>query len=852
MSGQQARTAPVEVPGYQLLRPLASGASATVYVAYQESLAREVALKILAPGLFDAQETRQRFLREARIQARLTHPSLLALLDAGFVGDRPFLVTEVVEGGSLRDVMDRARGPMPVLEAVRIAGEIAAGLAHAHEQQIVHRDLKPENVLMTSDGTAKVADFGLARVASEAPSTAAGIVLGTPGFVAPEVLDGEPATAAADVYALGAVLYELLTGASPFPAEEVGERLRLQSRGEFAEPGRLRAGLPAELENLVVQCLGREPGGRPPAAEFGRRLEALRSALSEQPEVRTVALSRDRLPAAQPRRVTMASASRIPSAGKGATVAARRPSMAMVAAAPPARGWHAGAVVLTAFLLVAAAVTGAYLWRSSSPGSTPGETGARSPAKSETGKAATGVPASSATTVALSVVKGISTGTDRARIWFTRPLSEELEATIEPPGASGPARRTIPPGSLHYEILGLARQSSFKLRLSHGAAHETHELRTMASDQYGQPFLSIHKVGPQTVELKSRAERVLATWRSQIPRFSLDASDGQVFFRESPDAGRTWFPLEELSPRADRTSYPSLLCTTAGELAVFAVEPGPGQAETRVRFRPAGSLGWETPTTFASEGDEPALVGGTGGQVELIAWVRSKVGNSGAVSRVPCDATGRIRGVASPPLPLQHVHADVRCCRALQAGNRLLVFYQDERPGTGHNSLGWIWSEDPARAVWTRPHWLTGEDERVGPTLELAMLGETILLVYEADFRVRMRRSTDGGQSFSERLRLPEQLVTEEANGTLATQGPWFFVGYSELTPMTRRQVMRDAIVRTRDGLSPEPVFSAPHMGRGARKLQLTMCGERPVLLMVDLSDRLVQLEGLQPAGPAR
>ncbi len=849
MSGQQARTAPVEVPGYQLLRPLASGASATVYVAYQESLAREVALKILAPGLFDAQETRQRFLREARIQARLTHPNLLALLDAGFVGDRPFLVTEVVEGGSLRDVLDRARAPMPVLEAVRIAGEIAAGLAHAHEQQIVHRDLKPENVLMTSDERAKVADFGLARVASEAPSTAAGIVLGTPGFVAPEVLDGEPATAAADLYALGAVLYELLTGASPFPAEDVGERLRLQSRGEFAEPGRLRAGLPSELESLVVQCLGRDPVGRPTAAEFGRRLEALRSTLSEQPEVRTVALSRDRLPAARPRRTTMASASRIPSAGKGATAATRRPSMAMVAAAAPSRGWRAGAVALAAFLLVSA---GAYLWRSSLAGSAPAEAAPGNPATPAAGQTAASVPASPAATGAMSLVKGISTGTDRARIWFTQPLREELEVTIEPPRTSGPARQTIPPGSLYYEILGLARGSTSRLRLSHGAVREAHEARTLEPDTHGQPVLSRHAVGAQTIDLKSRGERVLVAWRSQIPRFSLEGTDGQVFFRESPDAGRTWFPLEELSPRAERTSYPSLLATTAGELAAFAIEPVPGPSETWVRFRPAGSLRWETPTTFASEGDEPALATGHDGQVELLAWVRSKVSHSGAVSRVPCDATGRIRGVASPPLPLQHVHVEVRCCRAILHGKRLLLFYQDRRPETGRNSLGWIWSEDPARAVWTKPRWLTGSDERVGSAFEIAVLGDTLLLVYEADFRVRMRRSTDGGGSFSERLRLPEQLVTEEANGTLATQGPWFFIGYSELTPMTRRQVMRDAIVRTRDGLSPEPVFSAPHMGRGARRLQLTMCGERPVLLMVDLSDRLLQLEGLQPAGPAR
>ncbi len=266
----------VEIPGFRLVRELAAGSSARVFLAIQESLQREVAIKLLAPGLFDAEETRTRFLREAKVQARLNHPAILSVMDAGFVGKHPFLVLEVVEGGSLRNWLAKAGGKAPLLDSLRVGAEIAAGLDHAHSKGIIHRDLKPENVLMTADGRAKLADFGLARQLSEAPRTAAGVVLGTPGYVAPEVLEGAVASTAADMYALGSILYELFTGRLAFDGDSIGETIRQQLSGPPARPAQVESELPALLDKLVMDCLDVEPGGRPSAAEAAKALESAR------------------------------------------------------------------------------------------------------------------------------------------------------------------------------------------------------------------------------------------------------------------------------------------------------------------------------------------------------------------------------------------------------------------------------------------------------------------------------------------------------------------------------------------------------------------------------------------------
>ncbi|MBI2943100.1 MAG: serine/threonine protein kinase, partial [Candidatus Wallbacteria bacterium] len=146
----------VHIPGYRILERLGAGASGTVYLAVHEQLERRVALKVLAAGLFDAGETRARFLREAKLQARFSHPNLLRLFDAGFAGDHPYLAMELATGGSLRQSLSGS-GSLAPREVAQVGASIAGGLAHAHATGIVHRDLKPENVLLSADGVVKVA-----------------------------------------------------------------------------------------------------------------------------------------------------------------------------------------------------------------------------------------------------------------------------------------------------------------------------------------------------------------------------------------------------------------------------------------------------------------------------------------------------------------------------------------------------------------------------------------------------------------------------------------------------------------------------------------------------------------------
>ncbi len=193
------------IPKYRIDHELGRGGMAVVYAAYDENLERPVALKVLAAHLAGQPEFRARFLREARIAARLTHPNLVRTIDVAEHGGLPCIVMELLPGATLVD------GSLTRAEAA----DLAAGLAYAHRSGVVHRDLKPANLLRASDGTPKIADFGIASAVGETKLTAAGTVLGTLRYLSPEQASGEPAGAPADVYSLAVVLDELLTDRSP-------------------------------------------------------------------------------------------------------------------------------------------------------------------------------------------------------------------------------------------------------------------------------------------------------------------------------------------------------------------------------------------------------------------------------------------------------------------------------------------------------------------------------------------------------------------------------------------------------------------------------------------------------------
>ncbi len=192
---------------YTIERELGHGGMAIVYLARDEELRRHVAIKVLAVHLAGDETFRARFLREARLAGRLSHPNVVQVYDAGETDGRPFIVMEYVPGRTLADC-----GKLPAERAAELALQACAGLQHAHDAGLIHRDMKPGNLLLREDDVLKIADFGIARAAESTRQTQAGSVLGTAAYLAPEQAAGQDVTSAADVYSLGAVLYELLTG----------------------------------------------------------------------------------------------------------------------------------------------------------------------------------------------------------------------------------------------------------------------------------------------------------------------------------------------------------------------------------------------------------------------------------------------------------------------------------------------------------------------------------------------------------------------------------------------------------------------------------------------------------------
>ena len=203
---------------YRLESKLGSGGMSTVYLAKDEVLDRPVAVKLLHREISEEADQLERFRREARTAARLSHPNLVSVIDAGEDGGRPYIVFEYVEGDTLKRRIQH-RGGLPVDEAIAYAIEIGRGLIAAHGRKLVHRDVKPQNVLIDPDGRAKVTDFGIARSLEAKGLTATGRVLGTTDYVSPEQAMGEDVDERSDVYSLGVVLYEMLSGEVPFHAE---------------------------------------------------------------------------------------------------------------------------------------------------------------------------------------------------------------------------------------------------------------------------------------------------------------------------------------------------------------------------------------------------------------------------------------------------------------------------------------------------------------------------------------------------------------------------------------------------------------------------------------------------------
>src|SRR5438105_8638214 len=271
---------PRRLASYTLLEPIGHGGMAVVYRARQDSLDRTVAVKILSENLAASSEFMERFRREARTAANLRHPNVITVFDFG-QDERgvPYLVLEFIEGPTLADLMDRGLDDSRIPDLI---DQIAAGLDYAHARRVIHRDIKPGNVLMTEDGRAVLADFGLAWLLEGAHLTLTGGVIGTPEYMSPEQAAGNPIDHRSDVYALGVVLYEMLVGDRPFVAETPIGVLLMHLQDQAPSVLDARPDLPVAVGAVLDKALVKDPDERYSSA--GELARAFRVAFAEQPD----------------------------------------------------------------------------------------------------------------------------------------------------------------------------------------------------------------------------------------------------------------------------------------------------------------------------------------------------------------------------------------------------------------------------------------------------------------------------------------------------------------------------------------------------------------------------------------
>ena len=363
---------------YRVTRRLARGGMATVYVAQDERLDRPVALKVMHPHLADSAAFVERFRREARSAARIVHPGVVSVFDQGIVTGQGFLVMELIDGTNLRQLL-RAQGAFTIPQALRYTADTLEALRAAHRVGVIHRDIKPENILVPTDGPAKVTDFGLARAASEVSMSSTGNMLGTVAYIAPEIATTAEADARSDIYSVGIMLYEMLTGAVPWAGESPLQIASHHVSDNVPSPSAAQPWIPREIDDLVAALTARESANRPADASdaidlVARAAAAIPSDLANRradvaPEERhraleTGALNTEIMPAQFTRPLPA------PASSSVALVHTSGATQVAAAASPPKKSARAAAwIVLVVLLLVVAGVGGHWWWTEYGPGS---------------------------------------------------------------------------------------------------------------------------------------------------------------------------------------------------------------------------------------------------------------------------------------------------------------------------------------------------------------------------------------------------------------------------------------------------------------------------------------------------
>ena len=266
---------------YRIEAPMGQGGMATIYRATQQRLGRVVAIKMMHPAFVQDTAFLTRFEREAQIVAQLDHPNIVPVYDFSDYEGQPYLVMKYIDGTTLKRVLED--GPVEPADALRVMTPIAAALDYAHQQGVLHRDIKPSNILIAADGTPYLTDFGLARMAALGSSTLSGdVLLGTPHYISPEqALGNEHLTAATDLYSLGVVLYELVTGRVPYTGDTPYAIVHAHIYDPLPDPRSINADISPEVEAVLVKALAKDPAERYTSA--GELIHAYRAAVEDQP-----------------------------------------------------------------------------------------------------------------------------------------------------------------------------------------------------------------------------------------------------------------------------------------------------------------------------------------------------------------------------------------------------------------------------------------------------------------------------------------------------------------------------------------------------------------------------------------
>src|SRR5271156_1534196 len=260
---------------YRVATKIATGGTSTVYRGLDTRLDRPVAVKVMDSRYAGDAQFLTRFQLEARTVARLKNPGLVAVYDQGRGAQHPFLVMELIEGGTLRELLAE-RGPMPPHAVAAVLRPVLGGLAAAHRAGLVHRDVKPENVLISDDGEVKIADFGLVRAVAAAGITSASVILGTAAYLSPEQVRDGNAGPRSDVYSLGILTYELFTGRIPFTGDSQLTIAYQRLDADVPRPSTMIEGVPPQFDEFVARATARDPGDRyADAIEMAADLDAI-------------------------------------------------------------------------------------------------------------------------------------------------------------------------------------------------------------------------------------------------------------------------------------------------------------------------------------------------------------------------------------------------------------------------------------------------------------------------------------------------------------------------------------------------------------------------------------------------